>query len=258
MATFMQGLTGVVIGILFVVTPCFAQNDEIVGSVSQLRGDVQVIRSSEGRGIAVGDAVFRGDELVTLEDSLVQVMFSDGSSFVLDENAQVAIAEYAPGTTPRSLLQLTRGRLRSQVSSAFSGRKDSYQVATQEGVMGVQGTEFEVVAHGSETSVYVYSGVVSVTSQDVNYPGTNLLRAGDFVSIRLGEPIQPPSRFFGVIDESTTASTADIGIGSGGEQNIISGGNQSVDPTAPAPTTSDQPSSVSGTPSPPRPPSKKN
>lgn len=232
-----------------------AQDDQ-VGIVSQIQGRVDVVRGTEApAAMAQGDAVLRSDALITGDDSLVEVQFSDGSSFTLDENAQVTIAEYAPGAEPQGLLELTRGRLRSRVSDAFSNREDSYKVATREGVMGVQGTEFEVIARLRETAVYVYSGVVSATSQDPAFPEPMILRAGDFLSFGLGEPLPPPTRFMRIIDESSTAN-ADGAIGSGGEQAIISGGDQSVDPTAPAPAMSDQPSGANGmAPPPPRPPS---
>ncbi len=237
-------------------TTAYAQDNQTVGEVIRLQGEVSVIRAAQNTTLDVGDQIQRSDQLITLDNALVEVQFTDGSSFTLDENAQVAIAQYAPGNAPRSLLQLTRGRLRSQVSSAFSSRQDSYQVETREGVMGVQGTVFEVVAATRETSVYVYSGLVSATSQDPAYPSTTLLRAGDFISIRLGEPIRPPTRFFGATEETAAVATADAVIGSGGDQAIISGGDQSVDPTAPAPTMSDQPAGEMGmAPPPPRPPS---
>ncbi len=244
--------------LLFCLLPIsgFAQDDQVVGEVIRLQGEVSVVRAAQTGAIALGDQIQRNDELITSDNALLEVQFTDGSSFTLDENAQVAIAQYAPGAAPRSLLQLTRGRLRSQVSSAFSSRQDSYKVETREGVMGVQGTVFEVVAATRETSVYVYSGVVSATSQDPGFPGATLLQAGDFISIRLGEPIRPPTRFFGAADEAATASNADAVIGSGGDQAIISGGDQTVDPTAPAPTTADQPAGEMGmAPPPPRPPS---
>lgn len=236
-------------------TAALAQNDQVVGNVSRLQGNVVVVRATQKSTVGLGDDVLRSDELLTRNNSLVEVQFTDGSSFLLDENAAVTIAQYAPGDAPRSLLELTRGRLRSQVSSAFSDREDSYQVKTREGVMGVQGTEFEVIARLRETSVYVYTGLVSATSEDPDYPGSVLLRPGDFLSIRLGEPLRPPNRFFGLSEADNDADTI---IGSGGDQALISGGLQSNDPTAPAPTSSDQ--FIAGfdiTPPPPRPPAKR-
>ncbi len=240
--------------ILF-AAPVAAQDDQ-VGNVSRLEGQAEVIRADQTADISNGDPVLRSDSLITLDDSLVEVLFTDGSSFTLDENAQVTIAQYAPGAEPQGLLQLTRGRLRSRVSSAFSSREDSYKVETREGVMGVQGTEFEVIASNSETSVYVYSGVVSATSRDSAYPEPVILRAGDFLSFGLNEPLRPPNRFMRVIDRAVTStSVIDSAIGSGGEQSIISGGDQSVDPTAPAPVMSEQPIGEGGmAPPPPRPP----
>jgi len=229
--------------------------DQVVGEVIRLQGQASLVRADISSAVSIGDNVQRNDQLITQNQALVEVQFIDGSSFTLDENAEVAIAQYAPGSEPRSLLQLTRGRLRSQVSSAFSNREDSYKVATREGVMGVQGTVFEVVAAARETSVFVYTGVVSATSQDPDFPGSTILQAGDFISIRLGEPIRPPVKFFGA-NQQATASAADAVIGSGGDQAIISGGDQTSDPTAPAPTMSDQPVGDMGMmPPPPRPPS---
>ncbi len=235
--------------------PVSAQDDQVVGSVSRLQGQAQVVRAGQAAiAVAQGDDVLRSDRLITLENALVEVLFSDGSSFTLDENAQVTIAQYAPGAAPQGLLQLTRGRLRSRVSSAFSSRKDSYQVQTREGVMGVQGTEFEVIAALRETSVIVYSGVVSATSLDPAFPGTQILQPGQMLSIRAGEPMQPPVQASG-LTQAAAGMLINAAIGSGGAQAIISGGFQAFDPTAPALTRSDQPAGPGGTqPPPPRPP----
>ncbi len=211
-----------------------AQSEPAVGSIARLVGQADVVRNDEPPApIAESDDVFRSDELMTRADSLIEVALNDGSRFTLDENSRVAIAEYVTGSAPQSLLELARGRLRSSVSNTFSDQRDAYRVQTREGVMGVQGTEFDVLAIPRETVVYVYEGVVSATSRDPAYPESRILRAGDFVRIRLGEPIPRPSRFVGT-------DAADDAIGSGSGPALIAGGDQGEDPTVTVPETPDQ------------------
>lgn len=202
-----------------------AQEDAAVGSVQALEGEAYAIRSDLTEvDLAPGMNVFRADTVQTLVRALLEIEMIDGSRFTLGENTRVVLAEYAPGEEPRGRLGLVRGRLRATVSSVFSSRSDSFQVETSEGVMGVQGTDFLVEAAPGETRVYVYQGLVLVTSLDPDFPDGVLLGPGQFIRIRLGEPLGEPSWFYLMPFDPHAL------IGSGSEQQMRSGGDQSDDP----------------------------
>lgn len=223
-----QALCGLMAaGLLSLSALALAQDGAAVGLVAKLRGSADAIRANQPPvALAENDSVYRSDVLMTRDHSLLEVALNDGSTFTLAENTRVVIAEFVPGDEPRGLLSLTRGRLRSSVAEAFSSRRDSYRVQTREGVMGVQGTEFDVMALALETQVYVYAGIVSVTHRDPAFPGTRLLYAGQMVTITGNEPVPEPSTF---LDAEASA------IGSGGGQDLLSGGRQMDDPTASIP-----------------------
>ena len=223
-----------------------AQDNAEVGQVAKLRGNADAIREEQDVvALAENDSVFQRDVLITRDDSMLEVALDDGSSFTLAENTRVAISDYVTGDEPTGLLSLTRGRLRSSVSTTFSSRRDSYRVQTKEGVMGVQGTIFDVLALALETQVYVYAGIVSVTHRDPRFAGTRILRAGQMVKFTADQPVPKPRSFL-----NANASA----IGSGGSQDIVSGGSQMNDPTASSPDIPDISDTGSRVPAQPNPP----
>ena len=151
---------------------------------------------------------------MTATASYLQVALTDGSTLSLDEDSRLEISEYVTSPNPSSLLSLARGRLRTQVSTAFSSRRESFKVQTREGTMGVQGTEFDVLAKPRETIVYVYDGFVSAASRDPRYPEATILGPGDWIRLRLGEPTPPPDRFI-------IAGTSPVEPGSGSPKCLV-------------------------------------
>ena len=56
-----------------------------------------------------------------------------------------------------------------------------------EGALGVQGTTFDVIAHGGESELFVYVGVVSATHVDPAFPDVKLVRAGETVRWKIDD-----------------------------------------------------------------------
>jgi hypothetical protein len=217
-----------------------AQTGPAVGQVSELEGQASVIRAAT-TSIAVGGDIFQSDILVTAAASFLQVSLTDGSTLSLDEDSRLEISEYVTSPNPSSLMSLARGRLRTQVSTAFSSRRESFKVQTREGTMGVQGTEFDVLAEPRQTVVYVYDGFVSAASRDPRYPEATVLGPGDWIRIRLGEPTPPPDRFI-------IAGTSPTQPGSGTPRCLIAESCSQVDDP---PVTAPEPPSGLGPPVPP-------
>lgn len=224
-----------------------AQTSDPVGQVAQIRGQADAIREDQSvDSLGANDSIFRKDVLITGSASWLEIGLNDGSTFTLAENTRVEVSEFAGGDEPEGFLSLIRGRLRNTLSTTFSRRSDSYRVETKEGVMGVQGTEFDVLAEAVQTRVYVYSGIVSVTHRDPAFPGTRLLYPGQMVTIRENEPVPEPTNF---LDPNASD------LGSGGRQDIVSGGRQIDDPfavTPGIPDFNDEGSTVPPIPNPPR------
>lgn len=203
--------------------------DEAVGRVTVLEGRADVTRGEQAaQPLTADDEIYRADILRTKSESRLEVELVDGSVIALDENTRVEVAEYLP-EEGSGLLNMARGRLRATVSKTFNKRKDGFKLKTNTSVMGVQGTDFAVLASSLETTVYVFVGLVSVTSLDPDFAQAIVLSAGQFTRVRLGEPVPPPASF--------TPPDADGGpvVGSGSQQDVQSDGLQSNDPTVVAP-----------------------
>jgi len=170
------------------------QGGSPAGQVSALQGGATVARGGQDPApIARNDPVFHLDVLETAASSLLEVALIDGSRFTLDELSRVTVAEYIVDDEPQGLLSLAFGRLRSIIATTFSSRSDSFKVQTGEGVMGVQGTEFDVIAMADETEVLVWAGEVSVTHVDPQFPEVRIVRAGFTVRFRIDEPVPEPT-----------------------------------------------------------------
>lgn len=180
------------------IPPALAQDspqaDAPVGRVAALQGQATVVRDGKPAApMALNDPVFRLDVLETAAESSLEVELNDGSRFLLDELSNVTVAEYVVDTDPRGLLSLAFGRLRSFIATTFSSRSDSFKVQTRQGVIGVQGTEFDVIGLAEETEVFVWLGEVSVTHIDPQFPEVRIVRAGYTVRFRIDEPVPEPT-----------------------------------------------------------------
>ncbi len=217
--------------VIAVVSAGVYAQDDAVGAVSLLTGRVDVIRGDQQpQPLALHDSIFAGDILQTQAEAELELEMNDGSSFTLDQNTRLVLSEYLTGQQAEGLFKLIRGRLRSFVSRAFSQRADSFQVDTKEGLMGVQGTVFDVYALPAETQVYVFEGLVSVTAHDPGFRQTRLIGAGEFTRIVPDAEVQPP-RPFNPEHRRAPPRRQNSGLHSGASQDLRSGGRQSKDPT---------------------------
>ncbi len=122
--------------------------EQSIGKVVQVSGQVTV-RGDEGvRSLDEGDAIFKGDMLVTAEDAGVEVEFSDDTRIDLDENSQVEIDEYVydseePGTG-EFLMDMGRGAMRCVSGEIADQNPDEFNVQTPLASIGIRGTVFGV------------------------------------------------------------------------------------------------------------------
>ena len=225
----------VVLLLLASIARCHAE----VGTVTRLLGSADITRGdTPALPLQVGDTIQQHDILRTKSASSLEITMSDGSRLSLGESTRVEVTEFVTGAQPVSLLEVTRGRLRAFVTALFSSRQELFRVRTPTAVVGVQGTDFTVLAQALLTQVIVYDGVIVASNVDPRIRQREILRAGQSTLIKRGEPPQP------------AASLAPVVFGSGGTLYLRTGGEQVKEPTLLVPTV---PSSVP-TPPMPRPP----
>lgn len=132
--------------VLLVFCPTFAQaQDERIGSIKNVEGEVFVLRGGETITAEAGTVLYRGDQLKTGETGRVGVVFRDDTRLSLGGNSDLAVEqfEFAPGEGRLGLvLRLARG-MAAYVSGQISKlAPDAVRLETPVGTVGVRGTHF--------------------------------------------------------------------------------------------------------------------
>lgn len=156
-----------------------------IGRVDALSG-VAFRRRPEGLLVLkAGDPVFADDELVTAEDSRLQVRLHDGGLLVLGAGSRCALnalelpSDSLPG---RGLATMSGGILR--VILQGGGRWQGFAVRGSTAVASVRGTDFVVESQAADTAVFVVHGLVAVEGLA---GGSVRLSAGEGTDVAAGE-----------------------------------------------------------------------
>jgi hypothetical protein len=130
---------------------------------------MRITRGGESWTVSPGDyadlnqevVLNRGDIIETTEGSHAQIVLFDGSVVELAGENRFSFAELDERTIE---IQLDRGDLISTV--APNSERERFEIRTVGGVIGVRGTQFEVITDGVTARVIVYEGVVEVQEGD--------------------------------------------------------------------------------------------
>ena len=231
--------------LLLVLYACLFQpvHAEEIGRVTAVSGDVRLNPQGENRPLRVGDAIAATDVVVTGTDGHVTIELQDGSRLQIDTDSELRLSEYRLAPRPRSLIDLTRGRLRAIVTDTFSRHKESFRIRSLTAVMGVQGTDFLVYAEASQTLVRVVEGWVRVVNVDPAIPQALILGPGEAARVRRGAPPEPLS----------IAAAGPATFGSGGRLDLRARGRQAEAAERLAPDLRGAAGGVPPRPHPPRP-----
>lgn len=152
----------------------YAQEELPVGKVVATIGQSFVLRNGDKVVVSKGMDVYRADQLVTSSNSVVRIVFADGSSIIALKDSSFEIEEYQTRAAGKklgldSVVGLVRGTIRVLVRPRDGGH--NAVVKTKNAVMGVRGTEFFVSQEGAEheekvTSLVVLKGAVAFAPLD--------------------------------------------------------------------------------------------
>jgi len=129
-----------------------------------------------------------GTEIVTGDNGRVVISLTDGSQVIIQPKSRVKFQDFRSANSVRELLQIIVGRVRIKIRHA-AGTPNPYRLNSPSASIAVRGTDFlvDVIATG-ETSVFVYEGLVEVTSL-INPDNKRLVAPGDRVIVRPGGDI---------------------------------------------------------------------
>lgn len=147
-----------------------------IGTVKYMAGLVQLKTKAEViKAVLLDDGIHEGDRILTGETGKVQIQFRSGNLLNITPNTEVVITD-ASDSVPdvkqkKMLLDLIKGKVRSQVNQKYEGDQAYYRIRTSSAVAGVRGTEFVVTAlenkNELETKVETLEGRVALS--DVHF-----------------------------------------------------------------------------------------
>jgi hypothetical protein len=168
----------------------------IIGTISDVENDAQIISASGSTTAAVGLAVHMKDQLRTGADGRLQVTFQDHTVLTLGEDASIVIDRYVfdpDRGVGEALLHATQGAFRFAAGQLKDVRNKTITVSTPVAEIGVRGTEFWGGPIDDQYGVLLIEGEVTVSNQG----GTiRLSNPGEGTEIRSRfESPRPPTKW---------------------------------------------------------------
>jgi len=150
---------------------------EPIGTVSLLAGTATVRRADGStEALSRGDAIYRGDVLLTGDGSFVKIRFTDGTTFQLGKNGEAALDDFEfneaanIGNFEASIRVGGFYYKSGKIGEVTEGSADAHtKLSTPSSIISVRGSELEgTVDSSGQTSVIHRSGILVVTDQNGN------------------------------------------------------------------------------------------
>jgi hypothetical protein len=171
---------------------CSAQNlpffsTEAAAKVTQLTGQVSVLKDSTPWALQVGSSVQVRQVIVTGSDGFAIFQVSDGSTFEVYPNSRVVFR--ANPSNLKDLLDVWLGRVKVHIQK-LGGQPNNNRVITPTAVISVRGTVFDVsVEDEDSTLVAVEEGLVEVQHKllPTNHP--KFVNPGESLRVYRDQPL---------------------------------------------------------------------
>ena len=131
-------------------------DDQTVASIDSSDGIITLKRHGKETHLKVDSILKSGDEIVTNEDSSVQIKLEDGTGLAIEESTSIAVNKNAGAWE----LKLSAGTVKTKVSP----QKKTFKMTTPALQVQVVGTEFTVTHVNGISTVSVFEGIVKTTS----------------------------------------------------------------------------------------------
>jgi len=156
----------------FLVGPLTPARAEVVGHLTQVEGQVDLLKGGQlpANAVKLGDGVQPGDVLRTKSLSKAQITFIDNSTLTISPGSRVSIEAYmfdAAQNKRNVVLQLFRGLALVVVNKLLKSEEPNFVVKTHTAVMGVRGTEVGIRLYPNFSEFLNFKGKTCVKS---NYP----------------------------------------------------------------------------------------
>lgn len=157
----------------------FASNP--VGTVGKLRGKVFKVQqdAQQRENLKVGDSLFEGDHINTLDASFTKLNLIDGTTISVGPNSHFQIKELNLGDDSRhSNFNILKGRIRALIKKIPNNKEDQVHFNSKVVSIGVRGTEIlmnnYLVKGAPVDDVALLEGKVSANLENIDFPQNNL------------------------------------------------------------------------------------
>lgn len=197
--TYRNWLTGVVL-LAAVLSPFAVQATEAVpsaGTVSKMTGDnLAEARQADGttRKLAVGDAVYSGENIKTDKGTSVHIQFADESKFALGPNTEFVIEnfKYKKGAADDAFhSRIVKGMFRFVSGLIAHGKGRNMQVRARVATIGIRGTQVEgEVSDRQEVDGKTIDASAKIVLMEPEEEGkqTSIVVSNDFGSVVIDKP----------------------------------------------------------------------
>jgi len=169
----------ITLAIIFMTLSLLANN---VATITALKGKADLRRDSEVLIAMLGDKLEQKDNLITKENSKLQLIFEDETVVSIGKNSEFSIQEYLfdDKNEPVARFNMLRGAMRTITGQIGDIAPQKFSVSTSTATIGIRGTNFSVfVEDDGSSSAFCTFGAISVAVSGT----THIVQQGFYLSI---------------------------------------------------------------------------
>jgi hypothetical protein len=151
-------------------TPAWAEN---AGVVTALEGTATL---SDGTALSKDRTIASNDTITTGKDSKLTLAMIDDATIILGANTELKLKEYRfqkKDTHNSVLMDITRGFFRTISGKIGNNKTDSYQLRGRLIIIGIQGTEYEMLVNETEEFIQAKHGIIIANERCDTHPSQN-------------------------------------------------------------------------------------
>ena len=155
---------------------------DIVATITALSGKATIERNSQKIVATLGIKVHGNDNIITADNSKLQLIFKDETIISIGKNSHFSIKEYLfeENQEPVAKFGMLRGAMRTITGKIGKIAPQKFTVTTKTATIGIRGTNFSVITSpDGSLQAYCTYGKINVTFNNKEY----IVKQGFFVDI---------------------------------------------------------------------------
>ena len=157
----------------------FASN---VATITALKGKADIQRDGALVVAALGSKLEQKDNILTKDNSKLQIIFKDETVISIGKNSEFSISEYLfeDNAPPVAKFNMIRGAMRTITGQIGNIAPQRFSVATKTATIGIRGTNFSVfVENDGSSSAFCTFGAISVAIAGT----THVVQQGFYIAL---------------------------------------------------------------------------